>query len=397
MKKLFYIPLVLALAVSCNDIVTYKRDLPERFVNSGAPVIVGIYDIRDAKMDTPLDGGTLAQTIHIKGENLSNPVSVTFNGLAADLDKCYCENRDSYILIPRQIPDKVDNLLVYTTAEGAVQYEFPVTIPQLSLLGLANEFAPAASSVQVLGDFFDLFGFGQEGSPASVKIGETPIQIDSLSETYMSVFIPEGPPDGSLLTFSWNDINLGPQTKKIPYRNTSWLFFGNFATTLYWGNINSKKVLTDGSKEGDPPSPGYKFLRFNLKVPASTWTSLGVEDNWPFDTPADWEDWLFKFELCTASSKPIPAYTSEGIYFQFTNKGKNIPVDFGGVATNTGGKWRTFSFPLSNFTLTHEGKACATKFDSSWLDGFALFVWGGSAGSACDPIMAIDHIRVVPM
>ena len=349
MKKIFYLLPLLLVAAACQDIVTYKRDLPERFVNEGAPAITAIYDIRDAKMDIPLSGGTLAQTLHIKGENLSNPVSITFNGLSVDLGKCYCENKDSYVLIPRVIPEKVDNKLVYTTAEGSVTYDFPVTIPELSLVGLADEFALPGSSVQVVGDFFDLFGFGGEDPTATVKIGETPIQVDSLSETYMSVFIPEGTPDGSLLTFSWNDINLGPQTKKIPYRNTQWLFFGDFKTTLYWGNINSKKVLTDGTRDGDPPSPGYKFLRFNMKVPAATWTSLGVEDNWPFDTPADWEDWLFKFELCTSSAKPIPAYTSEGLFFQFTNTGKNITVDFGGIVTNTGGKWRTFSFPLSYF------------------------------------------------
>ena len=348
MKRTAYI-LALAAAVACSDIVTYKRDLPERFVNQGAPAISAIYDIRDDKMDIPLPGGTLAQTLHIKGENLSNPVSITFNGLEADLEKCYCENKDSYVLIPRVIPEKVDNKLVYTTAEGSVTYEFPVTIPELSLVGLADEFALPGNSVQVVGDFFDLFGFGGEDPKATISIGNTPIQVDSLSETYMSVYIPEDTPDCSLLTFSWNDINLGPQMRSIPFRNTRWLLFGDFGTTLYWGNVNSKKVLTDGTKPGDPPSPGYKFLRFNMTVPASTWTSLGVEDNWPFDTPPDWEKWVFKFELCTASARPIPAYTSEGLFFQFTNKGKNVSVDFGGVAVNTGGKWRTFSFPLSAF------------------------------------------------
>ena len=64
---------------------------------------------------------------------------------------------------------------------------------------------------------------------------------------------------------------------------------------------------------------------------------------------------------------------------------------------DTGDKWLTISVPLSEFTLTPDGRACATKFDASWLDGFALFVWSGFSGSACEPIIAIDHIRVVPM
>ena len=64
---------------------------------------------------------------------------------------------------------------------------------------------------------------------------------------------------------------------------------------------------------------------------------------------------------------------------------------------DTGDKWLTISVPLSEFTLTPGGGACSTKFDASWLDGFALFVWSGFSGSACEPIIAIDHIRVVPM
>ena len=64
---------------------------------------------------------------------------------------------------------------------------------------------------------------------------------------------------------------------------------------------------------------------------------------------------------------------------------------------DTGDKWLTISVPLSEFILTSSGTTCATKFDSSCLDGFALFVWSGSTGAACDPVIAIDHIRVVPM
>jgi hypothetical protein len=43
------------------------------------------------------------------------------------------------------------------------------------------------------------------------------------------------------------------------------------------------------------------------------------------------------------------------------------------------------------------GKSCSTTFDKSYLDGFTLFVWGGESGSDCDPVIAIDHIRVVPL
>jgi hypothetical protein len=65
---------------------------------------------------------------------------------------------------------------------------------------------------------------------------------------------------------------------------------------------------------------------------------------------------------------------------------------------DTGDKWVTVSFPLSEFTKTSGGGACATAFDDSYLHGFAMFVYGGSTpGTAGSPIIAIDNIRVVPL
>ena len=63
---------------------------------------------------------------------------------------------------------------------------------------------------------------------------------------------------------------------------------------------------------------------------------------------------------------------------------------------DTGDKWVTVSVPLSEFVMTPDGNVCANKFDSSCLDGFALFIWSGYPGTPCEPILAIDHIRVVP-
>ena len=350
MKKIIIIFSVCVLAAACADIVTYKTDLPDRFSNDGAPVIEAVYDIHDDSLKTPLSEGALAQIIHIVGKNLANPVSVSFNGIDADLEKCYCENEDSYILIPRVMPDAMNNVLVYKTAQGSTSIDFEISVPELNLVGLANEFASAGSTVKVAGDYFDLYGFGKEGSGTSITIGDEPVQMASAGEDGLSIVIPEDTPDKTLITFRWNDIKLGPQTKKIPFRNTSYLFFKDFETTGFWDADLAASVLTDGTGEGDPESQGYKFWHFKGSYAAWTWNSLGMGDGWYYDTPADWQTgWMFKFEIWTNPAKPIPEYTAykQGLLVQLNLK-ENVALDLGGAAFNSGGEWRTYSCPLSD-------------------------------------------------
>lgn len=349
MKKIIVILSVFALVVSCNDIVTYKTDLPDRYINNGAPVIDAVYDIQDDSLKNPLTEGALAQFIHIVGKNLANPLSVSFNGVEADIDKCYCENEDSYILIPRVMPDAVNNSLVYRTAQGSTSIDFAISVPRLELVGLANEFAHAGSTVKVAGDYFDLYGFGREGSGASISIYGDPVEIASIDQDGLYIVIPEGTPDRTLITFEWNDIKLGHQKKDVPFRETSYLFFGNFTTTGFWSPSLAATILTDGTGEGDPESPGYRFLRFNNTYASWTWNSLGMGDDWNYDIPSDWaESWVFKFELWTNPAKPVPSYNAagnQGLLVQIELK-QNVALDLGGTAFNSGGEWVTYSFPL---------------------------------------------------
>ena len=382
---------VLVLALSCNRIVTYKTDLPDRFTNSGAPSITGIFDIQDGAMENPLESGSLAQIIHIKGNNLAHPVKVSFNGIEADLSQCYFENKDGYVVIPRVLPSTVDNKMVYVTPEGTVSYDFEVGIPELVVTGLRNEYALAGSTVQLLGNYFDLFGFGVEGSDASVSLGETPLELLSVAEDALEFVIPEGTPDNSLITVSWTDVKLGPQSKKIPYRNTSYLFFKNFDTTGFWDANLAATILTDGTADGDPASLGYRFFRFKGSYGAWTWNSLGMGDGWYYTTPedektpedeTDWkQDYLFKFELWTNPSLPIPAYNVQdgprGLFVQL-NLAANVALDFEGAAVNTGGEWITYAFPLTSVATTmpkngdYWGFAMTVQPPVDWTLDFAI-------------------------
>ncbi|MBQ8712505.1 MAG: hypothetical protein IJ551_06780, partial [Prevotella sp.] len=151
---------IAAAALSaCSDVVNYEDELVDKFAADGAPVIEAIYDVQDTGFAEPLTGGVLNQMLRIKGKNLSFVKKITFNGVEVDVRQVYAESANSYVKIPRVIPESVTNQLVYETQNGTVTREFEVNIPTLQLDGLKNEFTLPGKQVQLVGDYFDLYGF----------------------------------------------------------------------------------------------------------------------------------------------------------------------------------------------------------------------------------------------
>ncbi len=82
-------------------------------------------------------------------------------------------------------------------------------------------------------------------------------------------------------------------------------------------------------------------------------------------------------------------------YFDVTfPRGLWIPWEEDGTYKTDG--WQTVSFPLDEFTKTHDGNTCEKAFTNSMLGGLTLFVWnGGVEGTECTPRILIDNIRIV--
>ena len=128
--------LAAALFSACNDIVDINY--PDRYTNHGAPSITGIYDVQDTGRISALSNGTLNQMLRIEGTNLANVKKITFNGLEVDVRQVYAESGESFVKIPRKIPEHVTDTLVYETNEGKTALYFPVSIPHVELEGLSD-------------------------------------------------------------------------------------------------------------------------------------------------------------------------------------------------------------------------------------------------------------------
>ena len=364
-----------ALFSACNDVVDVNY--PDRYTNHGAPSITGIYDVQDTGHVSALSSGTLNQMLRIEGANLANVKKITFNGLEVDVRQVYAESGESFVKIPRKIPEHVTDTLVYETNEGKTALYFPVSIPHVELEGLSNEFALQGSEVQLNGDFFDLYNFNDttDNSPVSITITNSEqgysqkIHTDSCSETFTSIRIPKDCPDNSLITFRWKEMGKD-MSKTVPYRMTSALLFGDLTGDLGWWNDWGKNLVTDGSKSGDPQSLGMSFLRIKGTFDSWSWNSTGIGCNWPSQDFTDHpENYVLKFEVCTNSSTPFADYGANGAsgsqnggyYFDFNTAGVSRhqwdPVSTG--LRNTYSKWITVSIPLD--------KLCEVKQDDGTI------------------------------
>jgi hypothetical protein len=376
--------LITVLTVTaCSDVVNYSDNLEDVFASNGAPVINAIYDVQDtASIPTPLTGGLLNEMLRISGENLSYVKKVTFNGLDVDLRSIYAESKNSYLKVPRKIPQSVTDTLVYETEKGIVTRYFPVSIPKMSVTGLHNEFAMKGDKVQVSGANFDLFGFNDTTATSKATIlitnvdsGYTQqIKTDSITEEYMGIAIPKKCPENSLITFTWYEMGV-KYTKTIPYKMTKDLMFGNFKGDLGWWNDWGKGLVSDGTASGAPASLGYNYLRVKGTFDSWSWNSTGFGLIWSFaDASANPSNYVVKFEVNTNSSYPFYNYGDNGASgaknggYDITLNGSKTLCQFDPVSsglTNTYGKWVTVSMPLDQMCIDAVpvvGNWCSLEF-----------------------------------
>ena len=366
MKRIYYIGLWACLTLfltACSDVVKFNDEKEDLFSNNGSPVISAVYDATNDDA-APITAGVLKQFIRLKGQNLANPKHVNINGVEVDVRDIYAESANSWIHIPRVVPESPTGILVYETQQGTVTINFDVSIPHMELEGLENEFVLPGNEVKVKGDYFDLFEFNDttDASTASIVITNDAlgyrqvIKTDSCTEDYTGIIIPKDCPDNSLITFSWQEMGQN-YSKSIPYRMSDQLMFGNFDGDLGWWNDWGRGLVTDGTKEGDPVSLGYNFLRLTGTFGAWDWNSTGFGCNWRWlDASANPENYVVKFEVWTNSSNPFYSYGTNDVYndknggYCFTMNNGEPRRQFDPVSefnlTNTYGKWVTVAMPL---------------------------------------------------
>lgn len=343
--------LLMGALTSCNDVVTYNKGYDDGTTSYGPPVINGVYAVEDDSSTTALHSVAMEQMVRISGENLSEVTKVTINGVDIPLSGVYAKNTSVFLTIPRAIPQDVSSKLVYTTAKGETTFDLSIAVPDLKIEGLYNEFAEPGDTVQVLGDYFDLYDFKKEGGSAKITMNGVDVPIDSLSNTYMSVIIPKTAGDNSVLTLSWKAAGGVEQTKNIPFRQMSGILFNDYLNAGLWDE-GMKQYIVSGEEKGrpEPTIKGGQYIRIKGTFDAWGWNQiLGCGFNYDnADVIAHPENYSFKFEVNSATGYPFYDSQSAGYLFSL-NGGANYAWNPSSESSfNTYGHWRTVSIPLTS-------------------------------------------------
>ncbi len=133
---------------------------------------------------------------------------------------------------------------------GNTSVDFTVQIPEVSISGLYNEFALPGSSIKVNGAYFDLYGFGGGTESSTITMNGVALEVDSLTEQYMSIVIPENTSDNSTIVFSWESAS-GTKTVSVPYRTTTGILW-NLDTPDAYGFCAGTELITTGHGTNEP-------------------------------------------------------------------------------------------------------------------------------------------------
>ena len=334
-----------ATLVSCQDIVTYNDGYDDGMTSNGAPSISAIYRDDDTEMTAPLTGAAFEDMIKLTGENLSHARKVMLNDVEIALSEVYATAHAVYFPIPRTIPGEVNNKLYYETELGNTSVDFTVQIPEVSISGLYNEFALPGSSIKVNGAYFDLYGFGGGTESSTITMNGVALEVDSLTEQYMSIVIPENTSDNSTIVFSWESAS-GTKTVSVPYRNTTGILW-NLDTPDAYGFWAGTELITTGNGSNEPAPLNGSYFRVKGSYAAWSWNSLlcGGCDI-PAEAAANPSDYWFKFEVNSANGNPFYDSASVGYLIQL-NGGQYAWNPSANGSFNTYGNWCTVRLELS--------------------------------------------------
>lgn len=335
----------LLLTAACSDVVKYDDDYTPAYekANSGAPQISAIYDINDD--NTAITQGSLGEMVRIVGHNLNDVRSITFSGVEADLTQCYFAADSAFVVIPSTPNFSGDGQLVYTTGSGSTSLSFPIPVPALQVDNLENEFANAGDTVNIVGRFFDIYSFGSTET-SLVTVNDQSATVTSNGRDTMKVVVPEGTPDNSTITLSWQGTD-GAHTAVLPFRPTAHLLYADLSAA----SINNGGFTYAIENDDALPATASRLGRSNLHITGSysawSWNTLDISANMiDAGISGSLDDYVLKMEVLNATSHPLTENSPLQFCFNWGDSYTWEPGD--GLGLNTAGQWHTVTMPLAS-------------------------------------------------
>ncbi len=363
-----------------------------------------------AKSDSLVAHAYMGNNIAIIGQNLGHVDEIWFNDQLAALNPNLVTNSSIIVQVPQVIPTTVTNLmyLINSNKVDTLRYSFGVDVPAPQLDRLVCEYVETGGTAVIQGNYF----VDNPGTPLQVFFpGNIEGTVKSISIDEVEVTVPEG-------------VGAGPIQVKTIYGSTrsSFYFRDDRNMVVNFDNLTAAGGWRSGIIGNSDPAPvSGNYVRFRGSLPAgdpinwpwadedhfsfNMWPQANGRADAPFYT-GEIKDALVKFEVnvldpwesCALQMIFTPySVTGTNSYIADLTFPRGLWIPWKGTGTYKTNGWTTVTLPLSDFIYTPGGAVCANAFTNDMLRGLTFVVYnGGVVGTACNPHICIDNIRVVP-
>lgn len=339
----------------------------------GTPALTTVTSTTDRTATST--SGNLADWIIVHGSNLCGVNKLSFNDVDVSLTDAYVTATEITVQIPRVVPKKVTNTITVTTAGGTAQTAYTLSVPAMSVTGMANEYAAAGQRGAIVGSNFDLY----EVTPTKGKVlwNGTPVAITKTTSDTVYFTVPANAAPGATLKV----VDGNAKETAVPgrYKDDRNIIFGYDTNGSVWGG-------TDYITTGPSPAPvNGPYVRVSKSIGDYQWTEFSVHNNLvlPADIATNSANYVLRFEVNT-----LKPFSSNAIRFSIDGDVNAVNTYWWAPTSpiNTRGQWRTMTIPLGAFINTPMALNKPLHM--------CQFVFIGPG--VLDADMAFDNFRIVP-
>lgn len=418
--NIFFSLLVAVVALGFNSC---KEDPYKYEIAKGQPEVLYVRMPDAAAADSLIDGAYMGNFVVLVGNNLKSTVAVRFNDQDAYLNTSLITEHTLFVQVPSGIPVDVQDKIFLTGENGTViEYPFMVLVPGPMISGMTNEMAGPGMKATIFGDYF----LDTEVDPFTLTLPDgTVLTKDDVELSKMAItFTVPANYGGDMGTLNVHT-KYGEVASSFLFHDTRNVILdfdaeaphdhGGYDAGMGWrGSI---------SRIDHPEIVGYDgdFLCLGGAMDENGgWADDPFEfDAWYADGSYDFttlpnmaamlaqyelSELIMKFEVYVPKTSPWSAGTLRMIWMgeENSNGGHHHSGPHGLYCpwAATGSffteDWVTVTMPLKDFVYDENGATAATELSKADLKGLTIFVWNGAKGTACEPKIALDNIRIVP-
>lgn len=366
------------LFTSCQDDfvnVDELRDQSNRNKKStAAPSISGIYGYDEymaTETPSPCIEAELGEYLVVSGENLEGLTQLLFHGIEIASTDYYAQWDMIVLTVPYKLPENGSpETMSCTTEFGTTNYNIGLTIPDVEITALSNEFQVAGSTIDIYGSYLTLCDF--IGGTSKVYIEKSSesyikeLEIVDVSDEMLTVVIPTDAPENALITF---EVAGEPLGKKFHYRPTDLLLVPDEGSEAVVAAAANYATIVSGEVEDDIENifgDNAKYYRFKGSIPGSTTLIVFyITDTFDLEEGKEASDYNLVYEINTQEGSSIP--DGNTYKFMVNNTGVNMWEDYSKVEIDTEGKWVTQRISYSTVKASLTASDNKQKFNIKLL------------------------------